>query len=93
MGDGFAAQGIWESITRKFDADDFYGDEDPRIKYVRLQVRESHEEHILSHVKLEFLNGSMACSCGQIRGRLPDLRREPPRLDPRMEISDRFDPR
>lgn len=40
-----------------------------QIKYIRLQVD--------TCVKVEFVNGSMACSCGMIRGVLPNLRDRP----------------
>lgn len=36
------------------------------VKYIRLQVADC--------VIVEFVNGSRACSCGLIRGELPDLR-------------------
>ena len=36
------------------------------VKYIRHQVADC--------VIVEFLNGSRACSCGLVRGELPDLR-------------------
>ncbi len=36
------------------------------IKYIRVQVGEC--------VIVEFVNGSCACSCGLVRGELPNLR-------------------
>lgn len=41
-----------------------------QIKNIRVQVR---EEGGLSHTKVEFVNGSMICSCGMSRGEAPDL--------------------
>lgn len=44
-----------------------------QIKYTRLQVD--------GHTIVEFVNGSRACSCGLIRGELPDLRGHPCLID------------
>lgn len=41
-----------------------------QIKNIRVQVR---EEGGLSHTKVEFVNGSMVCSCGMTRGEAPML--------------------
>lgn len=40
------------------------------VKYIRVQARTEDETHVV----VEFLNGSRACSCGLERGVTPNLR-------------------